>query len=61
VPWVSPTVGYAPCRRTCRSESRVLSPTGPNRVVRSGLIAEAPSPSENRRLELPISFEVAVA
>ena len=35
------------------------SPTPPEPWLRSGLIADAPGPRQNRRLELPFNFEVA--
>src|SRR5665213_1923163 len=41
--------------------SAIPSPTRSDPRLRSGLIADAPSPKRYRRLELPFSFEVAAA
>ena len=46
--------------RAVRS-SAILSINHPDPRLRSGLIADAPSPRQNRRLELPFSFQVLAA
>jgi len=52
----------APEHRLCTVKSHANSlPCLPDPWLRSGLIADAPSPGQNRRLELPFSFEVAAA
>jgi cell wall-associated NlpC family hydrolase len=59
-----PTV---PDGTTVRRGDLVFFGTGPSGVdhvgiyVGSGLMIEAPSPRQNRRFELPFSFEIAAA